>query len=54
MKKHNLKESNLTEIGNEELVIFLFFPRDSILSTHKGFVDINNGSLKKHIGVVFI
>ena len=44
MKKHNLKNNTMNESQLQKVNNYPIFPRDSIITSDKGFVNIDNGS----------
>ena len=46
MKKYNLKNDNMNKSELQRVYNYEKYPRDSIITTNRGFVILDNGSLK--------
>ena len=45
MKKYNFKNDTMVEVDLKTVCNFSIYPGDSIITTDKGFVNIDNGSM---------
>ena len=45
MKKYNLKDETMNESDLQKVYNYKIYPRDSRITTNKGFVNIDNGSM---------
>ena len=45
MKKYNLKDDTMNESELQRVYIYPIYPRDSKISSDKGFIIIDNGSM---------
>ena len=45
MKKYDLKDDTMTEIELQRICIYKIYPRESIITTKKGFINIDNGQM---------
>ena len=43
MKKYNLKDQTMSESDLQKVYNYKIYPRDSKITTNKGFVNIDNG-----------
>ena len=44
MKKYNLKDDTMNEYQLQKVYNYKIFPRDSQIYSHRGFINIDNGS----------
>ena len=44
MKKYNLKDQTMSESDLQKVYNYKIYPRDSKITTNKGFVNIDNGT----------
>ena len=48
MKKYNLKDQTMSESDLQKIYNYKIYPRDSKITTDKGFVNIDNGSTRRN------